>query len=158
MTTPAPLSGFNITIDSSSLNLRKAPKENRLSSEVHDRIRPVGSQRPRLYGLPKTHKVNVPLRPILSMIGSVQHKLAKWLTKVIDPVVEFYSLHCLNDSFAFAKLMRETSVNGSCVMCSKKQNDFSPTHEAAASKPKHQITPLDAFFYQNSAELLSARG
>jgi len=36
----------------------------------------LGSQRPRLYGLPKTHKKDVPLRPKLSMIGSAQHELA----------------------------------------------------------------------------------
>ena len=41
-----------------------------LTNEVYDRIRPTGSQRPQMYGLPKIHKPNVPLRPILSMIGS----------------------------------------------------------------------------------------
>ena len=56
-----------------------------LTNEVYDRIRPTGSQRPQMYGLPKIHKPNVPLRPILSMIGSAQHELAKWLSEVLDP-------------------------------------------------------------------------
>ena len=44
---------------------------------VYDRVRSTGSQRPRMYGLLKTHKEHIPLRPILSMIGSSQHELAK---------------------------------------------------------------------------------
>ena len=31
-------------------------KENMLSKSVYEHIRPSGSQRPRMYGLPKTHK------------------------------------------------------------------------------------------------------
>ena len=45
-----------------------------LARDVYDRARPKGSQRPRMYGLPKTYKENTPFRPILSMIGSSQHK------------------------------------------------------------------------------------
>ena len=53
-------------------------KKNKLSPEECDLIRPTGNQRPRLYGLPKTHKVGIPLRPILrSMVNSAQHKLNK---------------------------------------------------------------------------------
>ena len=48
-------------------------KENMLAKSVYEHIRPSGSQRPRMYGLPKTHKKDVPLRPILSMVGLAQH-------------------------------------------------------------------------------------
>ena len=49
---------------------------------------------------------NVPLRPILSMIGSAQHELAKWLSEVLDPVLQKYSKHCIMDSFTFAEFMQ----------------------------------------------------
>ena len=52
-----------------------------LATEIYDRIRPTGSQRPQMYGLPKIHKPNVRLRPILSMIGSAQHELASGFLK-----------------------------------------------------------------------------
>ena len=65
-----------------------------------------GSQRPRMYGLPKNHKQDVPLRPILSMIGSAQHQLAQWLTSVIDPVLSLCSTHCISDSFTLADKVR----------------------------------------------------
>ena len=40
----------------------------KISKEVHKLIKPIGSIRPRLYGLPKTHRNGVPLRRILSII------------------------------------------------------------------------------------------
>ena len=52
-----------------------------LPTNLYELIRPTGSQRPRMYCLPKihkkdvskTHKKDVPLRPVLSMTGSAQH-------------------------------------------------------------------------------------
>ena len=49
---------------------------------------PPAQQRPRMYGLPKIHKQDVPCRPILSMIGSAQHELAKFLAALLQPVLE----------------------------------------------------------------------
>ena len=56
--------------------------QNILARDVYDRVQPRGSQRPRMYFLPKTHKENIPLRPVSSMIGSSQHELAKWLAEI----------------------------------------------------------------------------
>lgn len=42
---------------------------------------------PRLYGLPKVHKPNVPLRPIVSAINSPTYRLAKYLTRLLQPFV-----------------------------------------------------------------------
>ena len=90
-----------------------------LPSSVHDMIRPTGSIRPRMYGLPKTHKPGIPLRPILSMIGSSQHKLAKWLARVLQPVLTELSEYCIKDSFSFVELLRSTNVKpDNVVMCS----------------------------------------
>ena len=82
-----------------------------LTRDIYDRIRPTGSQRPRMYGLPKTHKENIPLRPILSMIGSSQHELAKWLSKVLAPVLKLYSSNCVKDSFTFANFIQNYNVD-----------------------------------------------
>ena len=42
---------------------------------------------PHLYGLPKTHKPNTPMRPIVSGIGSAPHDIARALTKIITPLL-----------------------------------------------------------------------
>ena len=64
-----------------------------------------------MYGLPKTLKAIVPLRPTLSMIGSSQHKIAKWLCTILQPVLDCYSARCIKDSFTFAKTIQELTTD-----------------------------------------------
>ena len=71
-----------------------------------------------MYGLPKIHKQDVPLRLILSMTGSAQHRLAQWLTSVIDPVLSLYSTHCISDSFTFADKVKTFNFPPSVFLCS----------------------------------------
>ena len=85
---------------------------------IYDPIRPTGSQRPRMYGLPKTHKEGTPLRPILSMTGSSHHELGKWLASQLQPVLERFSSHCISDSFKFAKTMQNLDIDPNVFMCS----------------------------------------
>ena len=100
-------------------DLLKLVKRKELSRQVYESIRPSGSQRPRLYGLPKTHKENQPLRPILSMVNSATHKLSQWLCQVLQPVLADFSTYCVKDSFTFAKAMQETYLSSSqSVLCS----------------------------------------
>ena len=42
----------------------------------------------RINGLPKTHKIGIPLRPILSMIDSAHYELTKRLASLLKPVLE----------------------------------------------------------------------
>ena len=60
--------------------LLKLHKDGYFTKLEYNQIRPRVSQRPRMHWLPKTHKSDFPFRPILSMIGSSQHQLAKYLS------------------------------------------------------------------------------
>ena len=72
-----------------------------------------------MHGLPKTHKENIPLRPILSLIGSSQHELAKWLAEILVPVLKLYSSHCVKDSFTFANSIQNCNLEpGKSFLCS----------------------------------------
>jgi len=72
-----------------------------------------------MYSLPKTHKKDVLLRPILSMTGSAQHELAKWLTCLLQPVLQDLSANCVSDSFTFVKEVRNFTFSPSSVfLCS----------------------------------------
>ena len=73
-----------------------------IPKSLYQNICPMRSQRPRMYGLPKMHKTNIPLRPILSMTGSSHHELSKWLASLLEPVLKRFSTHCICDSFTFA--------------------------------------------------------
>ncbi|MEL6802794.1 MAG: reverse transcriptase domain-containing protein, partial [Bacteroidota bacterium] len=98
--------------------LLKLHKDDQLSQQEYETVRPTGSQRPRLYGLPKVHKTSIPLRPILSMVGSAYHNLAKWLNKAIEPVQAYYSENCISDSFTFSRMIRGTDKAADYYMCS----------------------------------------
>ena len=99
--------------------LLRLKKDNLISQNVYDAIRPTGSQRPRMCGLPKTHKKDVPLRLVLSMTGSAQHHLAKWLTSILNPVLQQFSVNCVPDSFTFVKEVNNFTISPSSVfLCS----------------------------------------
>ena len=46
---------------------------------------------PYIYGLPKVHKENVPLRPIISNCGSPAYDLSKWAAKQLSPLLGAFS-------------------------------------------------------------------
>ena len=85
---------------------------------ICDAIRPTGLQRPRMYGLLKTHKEGIPLRPILSMTGLSHHEFGKWLAGLLQPVLERFSSHCISDSFTFAMTMQNLDIDPNVFMCS----------------------------------------
>ena len=92
--------------------------EGLLCENIVSRIRPTGSCRPRLYGVPKTHKDGVPLRPVLSTAGSFQQPLARFLKDVLQPVYNKYSTHCIPDSFSFATMVKECKYGHAPYLCS----------------------------------------
>ena len=100
-------------------SIRKV-EENQISAEVYNRIRPTGSVRPRMYGLPKVHKTEpIPLRPILSMVGCAQHEMARWLAEILQPVLNRFSTLLVKDSFEFCKVLRDFGpVQEDSFMCS----------------------------------------
>ena len=52
---------------------------------------------PRRYGVPKIHKKDYLLKPILATIGSAQHKIAQYLSRLLQPVSDLYSVFCVKD-------------------------------------------------------------
>ena len=82
-----------------------------MHESVYKEIRPTGSLRSRLHGLPKVHKNEIPLRPILSMVSSSQHALAKYLAAAIDPILQLYSNNCIKNSFTFVKKMQDLQMH-----------------------------------------------
>ena len=105
---------FTATVTKTEKQLRSKMlgmrKSGQLTEDQYEAIRPLGSQLPRLYGLPKIHKHNFPFRPILSMSNSPQEKLAKWLLVILQPAVKLYTKYCVKDSFTFALEMKSLNA------------------------------------------------
>ena len=111
--TLGPVSQFVQTVKTeqhlrSYLNQLEEKKE--INDDVFERIAPTGSQRPRMYGLPKIHKPNAPLRLILSMCGSAQYDASKSLCEILKPVLDYYNVRSIKDSFPFVDNIWKTGV------------------------------------------------
>ena len=51
--------------------------ERNIDKNTYNKVYPTRASAPKFYGLPKIHKEDVPLRPIVSSIGSVTYGVAK---------------------------------------------------------------------------------
>ena len=70
---------------------------------------------PKFYGLPKIHKPDTPLRPIVSSCGSVTYGVAKELVKILKPLVG-KSPHHINSTQDFVEQVKHiTQVPGECL-------------------------------------------
>ncbi|XP_071495131.1 uncharacterized protein [Diadema antillarum] len=68
-----------------------------------------GDDIPAFYGLPKIHKTDTPLRPIVSSINSVTYNIAKQLTSILSPLVGL-SDHHIQNSGDFIEKVRDIKV------------------------------------------------
>ena len=62
-----------------------------------------------LYGLPKIHKTDIPLRPILSAIGTHSYNLAKFLVSLLRPLS--LSSYLISNSFTFIQELVSLNLN-----------------------------------------------
>ena len=76
--------------------LKSLERSGDIPTRLYHELRPSGSQPPRIYGLPKVHKPEVPLRPIASCIGSPSYCLSKFITSLISPLGGKTSTHVKN--------------------------------------------------------------
>ncbi|XP_044760198.1 uncharacterized protein LOC123317657 [Coccinella septempunctata] len=58
---------------------------------------------PRIYGLPKIHKPDIPLRPIVSTIGSPTAELSHFMTRILTEAFSNFISYSIADSFQFSR-------------------------------------------------------
>ena len=108
------LDGFSL-VRKLEQNMRKLllslKKRKFLSSDLYERLYPNGSSVGRLYGLPKVHKEGVPLRPILSAVGTHNHAVAKYLAELINPVSNSKGKHSASDTFDFISRISSLDIS-----------------------------------------------
>ena len=70
---------------------------------------------PKFYGLPKIHKPDTPLRPIVSSCGSVTYGVAMVLAKILKPLVG-KSPHHINSTQDFVEQAKQIKLEpGECL-------------------------------------------
>ena len=63
-------------------------KEEKIISLVYSTLKCIKRVTPKIYGLPKVHSVNLPLRPIVAFVGSPTYNLSKFLINVLSPLLK----------------------------------------------------------------------
>ena len=72
---------------------------------------------PRIYGLPKIHKPNAPLRPIVSTIGSTSYQLSKYLISILKNITSNNEYNTKN-SYELAEQLNEIQLGENDIFCS----------------------------------------
>ena len=62
-------------------------KDDKLAVNTWQLLYPIVTETSKFYDLPKIHKSKNPLMPIVSNIGSITYKAAKYLVKILGPLV-----------------------------------------------------------------------
>lgn len=78
----------------------------------------MNAQTPLLYGLPKIHKVDIPIRPVVSYINSPAHKLATFLNEVINSSTNFTSKYSVRNSLELAKNLQTLKIPNNSFLVS----------------------------------------
>ena len=104
------------TIKNKLINILKGIKtKTGLGSNTYKAMYPTGCVPPKFYGLPKIHKPDTPLRPIVSSCGSVTYGVAKELAKILKPLVG-KSPHHINSTQDFVEQAKHFKLEaGECL-------------------------------------------
>ena len=95
--------------------LRRIKTATGLQENIYRKMYPTGASPPRFYGLPKIHKKNIPLRPIVSSIGSVAYGLAKVLADIIKPLMGCSEHHVQNSQMFVEEVKDMKLEKGECI-------------------------------------------
>ena len=105
-----------VTQENSQSGKRKGLEKNgEITSALYNKLRSTGSQSHRIYCLPKIHKLDVPLRPIVWCIGSPTYQLSKHITSLISPLGGLTSSH-LKNSRHFTETMESVHVESDEIL------------------------------------------
>ena len=80
------------------------------------RLHPNGSHPGILYGLPKIHKTNVSLRPILSCSGCHHLNFSQYAVKLLQSLIK--NSHVVKDGYHFIKDVNQVIMKPSYIMAS----------------------------------------
>ena len=104
-----------LNLEDKANRLIKKMKENgTISESEYKHLYVVGSRPGIMYGLPKTHKENIPTRPVVSSMNTPFYKLAKFLI----PDIERFSKneYTLGNSYEFFDKIRHLDLSGKFIV------------------------------------------
>ena len=88
--------------------LQKLEKDKVITNVEKRKLYPTSEDSPKFYGLPKIHKAEAPLRPIVSCIGSISYEIASFVADIIGPLAGRTAHHLKNSQDLVEKLSSVT--------------------------------------------------
>ena len=102
-------------------NVKKALDNLSLSNRINDKLYrtllPVRPVIPRFYGVPKIHKPDIPIRPIISTVSSATQKLEKYLA-FISRSITLSSKHRRRNTKEVVHRLNSINIGENTIMCS----------------------------------------
>ncbi|XP_068918321.1 uncharacterized protein [Tenebrio molitor] len=96
---------------------REIIKQSSIPQREQRALLPSSTRPPRLYGLPKIHKEECPLRPIVSTMGSPTYNLAKYLAKHLQTYVG-HTDSFVKNSLHFVESIRNVRLDTTDILVS----------------------------------------
>ena len=87
-----------------------------ITEELASKLTTSGSSPGIMYGLPKIHKSNTPLRPILSANNTTMYQLSQFFVKILSNITT--NNYSLKNSYDFAQQIQSVINSDDFVMCS----------------------------------------
>ena len=98
------------------VNLLKAIKtEGVIDEALYRRLYPKGAGSSKFYGLPKTHKEGIPLRPIVSSIGTAIYETSKELARILKPLMG-KSIYHVQNTQDFIQQIKDIKLQDQCMV------------------------------------------
>ena len=98
-------------LDAETSELIKTTLKGKLPDKTIQAIKPNESRTAELYGLPKTHKAQIPMRPIVSACGDPLDKLSWLLERIITQLLVFVPAH-LTNTYDYLTHLKEKFPSG----------------------------------------------
>ena len=95
------LEKFKVTPQARKVRFRQMKKQEKLSPNLYSLLHSSNGITPQMFGLPKIHKPDVHLRPIVSFYSSPSYQLSKYLCCLLSPLVGNTPAHIRNSSDFF---------------------------------------------------------
>ena len=93
-----------------------------LTDKLYKDLYSVGARLGIMYGLPKIHKQNIRLRPIISSFGTFSYKTAKYLSKIFSPLAQ--NVHLLKDFHDFINRLNKLTLQNSYMVSFNVESSF----------------------------------
>lgn len=87
-----------------------------IDAKTAKRLRTNTAVCPRIYGQPKAHKADLPLRPVVPTMTAPNYQLTKYIANILQTSISVH--YSVNSSFEFSQFMNECTIPPGYIMVS----------------------------------------